>query len=131
MFFEFPILVPANTPRTNPIRLEVTIPHGIITHVEIDFPPGPQRLVGVAIYHYEHQILPTNPQGWFRADDYVIRFSENYRLPEDFNPLRIYAYNEDTLYDHEVIVRLGVSVGEWGLEELLAALLGLPRQVEV
>ena len=50
----------------------------------------------------------TNPSGYFAGDDSKISFKENYLLNEAPFELDIWTWNDDTLWDHRVFIRIGL-----------------------
>jgi hypothetical protein len=125
MFYKYELTIPKSTPENDPEMLEISLPFGIIHHVEIYFPPGCEGEAKAKIEHNELQIWPSNPKKWFAGDEFPIKFNEDYHLEEDFNILKLYGYNEDTINSHTVTFRIGVK-GEWRLY-----LEGLGEEVEI
>uniref|UniRef100_A0A6H1ZPF4 Uncharacterized protein n=1 Tax=viral metagenome TaxID=1070528 RepID=A0A6H1ZPF4_9ZZZZ len=125
MFYKYELIIPASTPKITPEELEIKLPFGVIHHVEIYFPPGCEGEAKAQIIHNEFQLFPSNPGKWFAGDEFPIKFNEDYRLPENFNLLRLKGYNDDTVNSHTVTFRIGVK-GEWRLY-----LEGLGQEVEI
>ena len=124
MFYEFSLVVPANTPVTSPVSLAAKLVPGTIDAVEIQFWAGQRGNVHVRILDRQHQLWPTNLGDWITSDAYTVTFIEQYVLSEIPHTLHIHAYNEDTDYEHEIIVRFSVSIGRWTLEDLARLLTG-------
>lgn len=114
MFYKYELEIPTTATEADPEMLEIKLPYGVIHHVEIYFPPGCEGEAKAKIDHAELQIWPSNPKKWFAGDEFPIKFNEDYKLPEDFNILKLYGYNDDSKNIHTVIFRIGVK-GEWRL----------------
>lgn len=130
MFYRYSLLVPANTPKTTPVHTTMYLTRGIIHQVEIAFPPGCAGLVHVAIFRFEHQAWPTNPDEQFAWDNIslVIR-NEAFGLIDHPYNLSLRAWSEDDTFPHTIVCRIGVKLpdlnrpgswvgrllrGEWG-----------------
>jgi len=105
MFYEFHITLPANTPEADPVALAAPLAHGIIVHVEVEFPPGCYGLAGVRVIEREHQIYPTNDDEWFISDAYVIHFTDVHYLYSPPFSLRLEGFNQDDTYQHRITLR--------------------------
>jgi hypothetical protein len=108
MIYDVPVSVLTTNTVDNPEIVEVKVTHGVIHRVEIEFPAGQVGLIHVAIDHLAHQVWPSNPEGSFAGDDYVVAFDDYY--PILFAPyrLKIRAWTDGTTYDHTVKVRFGM-----------------------
>lgn len=108
MFYEFVLTVPAGTEKEAQESLECDLDYGIITLVEVSFPPGPRRLVYVCIDDKLHQLWPTNPEGAFRGDNWTIRFTARHPLLEPPYMLKLRGWSPDCTYPHDITVRFEV-----------------------
>jgi hypothetical protein len=108
MFYDFPLSIPANTPSSFPVEDEVKLTYGVITHVEVEFPPGCAGLAYGRILHEGHQVWPTDPASWFRSDGRAIVWNERYELLEVPYTMVIQGYNDDDTFPHELIFRFEV-----------------------
>lgn len=125
MFYEFAVAVPAYTLEVWPVKQVLKLTAGIIHHVEVEFPAGCRGYVYCKLLHQEHQLWPTNPQGSFRGEGYIIPITEYYPLVEAPYSLKAVAWSPDAIYDHTLRVRVGVLT-----EEELEPLKGLPGQFQ-
>lgn len=112
MFYVHELTITANTTQDTPVEELITLTHGVITHVEVEFPPGCSGLVRAYINHALHQIWPTNPEGKFRTDGRPIVWSEYYELFTQPYQVTIGGWNTDDTYDHVVIFRFEVTPRE-------------------
>ena len=124
MFYSFPLTVPANTLESAPTTLACKLTSGTIERVDVQFPPGCAGLVHVALTHALHQLWPSNPDGSFAADGYVISFNED--LPFKTAPyvLTLTGWSDDDTYGHTVTVRIGVRRAG-GVPDWMKTLLGV------
>ncbi len=110
MFQFISLDVPPNTPESSPESLEIQLTEGVITNWWVGFPPGCVGLVHVAIYEYEHQIIPRAEDQDLYWDGYVFEIPDRYELLEDPYVVEVRAWSEDDIYQHTVTV--GVAVEE-------------------
>ncbi len=108
MFYDFAITVSANTAKAAPTTQELKLTHGVIHRVEVEFPAGCAGLVHCGLLQGIHQLWPTNPDGSFASDDYVIAIYEDYELATEPYVVKFVGWNLDDTYDHTVTVRIGV-----------------------
>ena len=133
MFYEFVLPVPAGTKTDDKAELECQLGYGIITRVEVSFPPGCRRYVFAAIDDKLHQVWPTNPEGAFRADNYTIRFTARHPLLELPYLLKVRGWAPDSTHSHDVTIRFEVLLpeevypyqSEAGILQKIKALFGL------
>jgi len=108
MFFAWDITIPANTPKTTPVRQLLPIDFGLITRIDIVFPAGCGGLVRIRLLRYESQLVPLNPASWLRGDDETVPcevYQEIYEAPAE---LKFEGGNEDDTYEHTIGVRINV-----------------------
>ena len=108
MYYEYAFEIPVSTSPTSPACSEIRVVKGVLETCSVEFPWGCAGLVGVKVYHGEQQVIPTNPDGWLRSDNFVVRSEPKFPLAEEPYSLVIYGYNLDTWYDHTVILRAEV-----------------------
>jgi len=114
MQFTYPIEVEPNTLETDPERLEIKLCIGVIQKISIYFPWGCAGLAGIRVFHYEHQLYPTNPDEWFAGNEVFIEFDDEYSILEGPNEFKVEAYNLDELYSHSPVVSFNVLRGTLG-----------------
>lgn len=135
MFYDKVLTIPANTLAASPEELELQLTHGVITHVEVEFPPGCHGMVYVYVRRGSHQVWPTNPDSQFASDGRAIVWDDYYELFDDPYVLTVGGYSPDTSYDHEITFRFEVTPQEIaerskvqeGLLHNIGRLLGLVR----
>ncbi len=97
------ITIPPATPQDSPVRVNVSVPAGVIRKVWVLIPPGHMSLAHLIIRHGETQIIPH--AGDIHGDGEQLVFDEVYELKTD-DVLTLEGWNEDTTYSHRFIVRL-------------------------
>jgi len=120
MLYEFDITVPANTPQSEPTRLECRLTSGVIRHVEVAFPPGPCALVHISLWRFEHQVYPTNPDDDFCWEDHTIAFDDEFELDSWPYTMIIKGWSEAEDYPHTITIRLELGEKVYTLADLLA-----------
>jgi len=117
MIYAYSLVVPANTPSLSPVTHELRLARGIISRVEIEFPPGCAGLVMARVLYRERQIYPTNPEGYFRADGYTISFDDDRLINSTPYHVKLVAWSEDDTFPHTISFRFlvvhEVSVPSW------------------
>jgi len=112
MFYDFALTIPANTLQAAPYTQELKLTAGIVHYVEIEFPSGCAGLAHVQIRQPEATYLPTNPDGSFASDGYVIPIKEHLELGSGENTLKAVGWNLDDTYEHTITIRIGVLLKE-------------------
>lgn len=108
MFYSFDLEIPKNTPERAPEELEVNLTWGVITEVEIRFPPQVRGLAKVKILEHRHQLWPTNLDEWFYGNDETIKWDEYHELFEMPALFTLLGYNDDDTYPHTPIIRFEI-----------------------
>lgn len=107
MNFNYPVTVTANTTQSAPVKQDLKLSRGVIRHVGIYFPDTAEHTVYVQMRHYDSQIFPANPDGYYRADNIEIAFPDevdNLRPP---HTLRVVAWNTGQA---DVVIFVNVTV---------------------
>lgn len=108
MFYNYEISTEITTYVTNPQITNIKLCHGIIHHVEVAFPSGPQGLLTCTINDAVHQVWPNSLGERFKADGYTIVWREHYPFLVEPYTFQIHTWNEDDTYPHSVIIRIGI-----------------------
>lgn len=66
---QFTATIPAGTPKTAPVTVNLTMPTRIVRAVRWRVPPGPAGLMGFALAAAGVPIVPWNTGGWIVADN--------------------------------------------------------------
>ena len=112
MFYDYAITVPAKRTRREPVEQELELTKGVIHRVEVQFPIGCRALVHCVLEHEGHQYLPTNPDGNFASDGYVIPIDEYYELKAAPYKLKAVCWSEADTYTYDVNIRIGILAKE-------------------
>lgn len=108
MYYSFSIPVPANTPAEAPVRVTLPLTQGVIQKIEVQFPRGTYALVHVALLSHCFQVWPTNLDGTFQSDGYVIPIDEYYPLNTEPYELEFIGWSEADTYDYNIDIRIGI-----------------------
>jgi len=108
MFYDFAITVPKSRTEANPVEQVMKLTYGVIHRVEVQFPIGTQALAHCKLLHEEHQLFPTNPEGSFASDGYVIPIDDHFELFTEPYSLKAKCWNDDDTYAHTITVRVGI-----------------------
>lgn len=125
MRFVKTLTVTAGSTKTSPSSTPIRLIKGVITLIEIAFPPGPANYVSVVIRESNLQIAPANPEAAFRWDDFTHSFSMDYTMIDIPYELKLIGWAPDATYDHEITFRFDVDTKGKDERELL-----LERMVE-
>jgi len=109
MFRYIELEVPAGTPETAPETKTIQLRHGVITFWWVGFPPGCAGLAHVAIYHYEHRIIPRDEKESLYWDGYVFEIPDSYKFTEEPYEVEVRAWNEDDSYSHTIVVGVALE----------------------
>jgi len=108
MIYTHVLTIPANTSEHAPVTYELRLARGVITHVEIEFPPGCAGLACCRILYRERALYPTNPEGYFRADGYTVSWDDDYQFPARPAHIKLIGWNDDDTYEHTLTFRFVV-----------------------
>ena len=124
MLYQRTLTVPANTLSSTPVSATLKLAYGASTRREIEFPDGCHGLVHVRVNEHGWQVLPWSRDEWLAADGNVIVDDSVYLLETPPFTFTIYAYNEDTVNNHTITLRVVVSEGiiAAGLAKFISAL---------
>lgn len=112
MFYNHELTITANTDQDNVVEETVKLTHGVITYVEVEFPPGCAGLVYCYIRRALHQVWPTNPEGKFRTDGRAIVWNDYYEMFEAPLELIVGGWNEDDTFPHAITFRFEITSKE-------------------
>lgn len=104
MHYAYSITVQPSNTLSNPVTTRCKLTTGIIRHVSIQFPRGCHYAVRVQIHTDALQLLPSNPDGFYMADDYVIECDCYYPTEVFGNELIIRAWSHNARYPHTICV---------------------------
>lgn len=108
MIFTTDILTPKNTSVDSPQKTPWKLVNGLIYRVEVQFPPGPSGLVGVALHTSNIRLYPYGANDFFKGDNTTIGFDDLAYFDISTSQIEVWTYNEDTRYDHTVQIRIGI-----------------------
>jgi hypothetical protein len=110
--------VPPNTPDINPVVQWITVERGVITRVQVHFPPGVAGKVFTALFIGHYQLFPRPFGTWLTGDGETVTFEPFYEIGTPRATLTIYGKSPGSLYQHRIIWRIEVlprAVALWWL----------------
>jgi hypothetical protein len=102
------LVVPANTPDISPVAQRFTVEKGVITKVQVHFPPGVAGKVYTAAFIGHYQLFPRPFGTWLTGDGETITFEPFYEIETPRATLTIYGKSPGALYSHRIIWRIQV-----------------------
>ncbi len=121
MFYDFTFTITKGKTKAAPEELELKLTHGVIHTVRMDFPPGPRGEVNMVLYHEEHQLYPTNPDGAFNADNTYINYEDYFELSTAPYTLKARGWAPAADYNHTVHIEVGIIESKIALASLRVA----------
>ena len=104
---QYTATVPANTPKTALFTYDIPLSNYTIESVDLEVPPGPAGLMGFYLARSGVSWIP------YEADEYLVwddRF-DSWTLNDQPTGIgwQVVAYNIDTQFSHDVVVRFHVN----------------------
>lgn len=116
-----PVTIAANTAIATPSTTALAIPQGVMTRIEMRWPPGPAGLVGIRVAHSSQVIIPRTGNNWLISDDEAIDWPvEGYPTG---NKWSVVGYNTD-INPHTIYFR-------FHLNELVSKVQAMPVAVPI
>ena len=117
MLYQRSLTIPANTPESSPVSATLKLTVGTITRMEVEFPAGCVYQVGARVRDKGWQVMPWTRDEWLNSENYVVFCDAPYPLASAPYVLTLIGYNEDTVNDHTLQLRVTLREGE--IEEFL------------
>lgn len=128
MFYVFPVTIPKNTARSDPLVTDMELGPGEIHRVGVGFVWGNAGLAYVQIWKAEHQMWPTNPGEAFAWNDTYYWWDESEPCAGAGEHWSIRCWNLDDRYPQDVEVCIGIlPVERTLLGKIAESLFGGPR----
>lgn len=112
MFYEFDLVVPANTAKATPLIVPVEFVAGAIAGVHVQFPPGCRALVHTAAYDDLNQVWPANQDGDIKGDGAIVSWPEDFDVPTDNYQLQLKAWSTDDTFQHTITWRFAFQTAD-------------------
>jgi len=112
MFYAWDITIPAATPEASPVIQTLKLTKGVITRIDVKFPPGCHGLVKTRLFRYESQLIPLSGEEWLTGDGETVITESYYKLFETPAQLKFVGCAPLTAYDHTVTVRVSITPSE-------------------
>ena len=107
MIHEFRLAVAANKTKASPVTLELLLTSGIITMVNVFWPPGSQQLGHLIVRQGAFQVWPSRLGSDLTGDGELVVYPEWFRLRKPAR-LEMVAWNDDTRFAHTVTLRFNL-----------------------
>jgi hypothetical protein len=108
MHYSFDFDLSINTSESDPEELICKLNYGVLRRTWIYFRGGCADLAHIKIFAGTHQLFPTNLNGDFAFDNYVVEFEEYYPLLEKPYELKIRGWNRDDTFRHTITLMFTV-----------------------
>jgi len=108
MLFTYRIKIPANTAKTSPKRVSLTVRQGIITRISVYIPPGHAGTAYLQIRDGETPIVPEPPAEAVSGDGTRIETRMWHVIHQPYYELTAVGWNTSTRYAHEFFVYIDV-----------------------
>lgn len=108
MFFAWDIAIEKGTTEDEPKTQILKLSKGVITRLDIKFPPGCHGMVKVRLLRYEHMLVPLTRDQWITGDGETVPSEAYYELVEAPAQLKFVGISPDTTNDHTITVRVTV-----------------------
>lgn len=102
MIFSGSIAVDAGKSKDDPKVERLKITQGVITQINIMFPPGCAHEVCITFNRALHQIYPSNPDGFFIGDGVNISGEVFHYVKADPFELQVKGWAPNATYDHTI-----------------------------
>lgn len=129
MLYQRTLTVPKSTPETVPVSATLKLAYGASTRREVEFLDGCHGEVRVRVNDAVQQLLPYSRDEWLHGDGIVIVDDSMYPLSSVPYVFTMYAYNDDTVNDHTVTLR--VQMAEGAIPAGLAKFVDLLKRIGV
>ena len=132
MLFRYKISTPANTAETAKQKTTLKVAYGIVTQIDVQFPPGPVGLLHLHINNALHQVWPFNTGEDFASHNVNITFRDFIPVLVDPYEFQAYTWNTDDTLAHLLIIRIGILpvnvAAPWlmSLDDKLKTIIGGP-----
>lgn len=105
---QYTATIPAETAKTNPHIVPITLDNRDVAMIDLEVPPGPSGLMGFYVANNGAQWIPRGDGEWLIWDDYVATWHLSGQ--PNASGWEVVGYNDDDSYAHAVIVRFHVNL---------------------
>jgi len=112
MFYAWDILVPAGTAEADPVEQTLKLTKGVITRIDVKFPPGCHGLVKVRLLRSEFQLVPLSRGEWVTGDGEPVVTEGFYLLEETPAELKFIGCSPSASYNHTITIRVSIDPPE-------------------
>jgi len=97
-----------NVKQVLPDRSTLNLTKGLCYFLELMFPSGSEGLLHVQINDGGYQVWPSTPGESFFGDDIYLKYDDLYINETEPTSFEIITWNDDDLYQHQVVVGIGL-----------------------
>jgi hypothetical protein len=108
LFFCWDITIEADTTEVESLKEWLSLPRGILTHIDIKFPAGCHGMVKIRLFQEALQLVPLSEDEWVTGDDETVPTETYAELLDKPYKLKLVACSPDTEYSHTITVRVEV-----------------------
>lgn len=110
MYLCWDITIPNGTPIEEPYEAWLTLPHGIVTGVDIKFPAGCHGMVGIRLLEESLQLVPLTEDEWITGDDEAVPTLTYFEMFDQPYKIKLQAVSPNCTYDHTITIRIQVAL---------------------
>jgi len=110
MLFSGDITIPAGTALNAPVREHIELTKGLISQIDVFFPPGNSCLAFITFNRSIHQIYPTNPDGYLKGDNVLITGPVFHHIRDHPTIVTVKGYSPDARFDHTVYFNIWMKL---------------------
>lgn len=109
MFKSIMVTVPPKTPEVVPVSTEVVLCKGVLTHVCIRPPPGPNWEVFGKIRYRETSIIPGDELEWIPLERYPVDVYPNWEEWDGTYTFDVLFCSPDARFSHTIVVEFEID----------------------
>jgi len=106
------LTIPAETPKSAPVTVELAVSLGTVDEVWLFMPHGHNGLAHLQLWVKDHQLVPWTRGEWATVAGAWLRTRPRYTLTDQPTVFVLKGYNEDDTYPHTAYVAVEMDYGE-------------------
>jgi len=110
MLFTGEITIPAGTALNAPVLEHIKLTKGLITQIDVFFPPGNSCLAFITFNRAIHQIYPTNPDGFVKGDGILLQGNVFHHIKDQPLTVTVMGFSPDARFDHTVYFNIWMKI---------------------
>jgi hypothetical protein len=108
MIYMVEVNTPANTPETSPLRTKLPVTKGLVYKFHLYMPHGAMGYHHIQVFDGAFQLWPTSPGRNFWGDGIEVDWDDIYYKTVEPWEFVVYSWNDDEVYDHRVLISVGM-----------------------